>query len=255
MFCFKRKIKNEDSNKDNPLKREYSTLLKKYTSLDYTYESIDQNIQKRLCGEFTNGYDCSMYLTYDSRYAIRFKGDMTATEFDDVFTVLIKDLGNPDFFCDYEGYVWKKDGFYIIYGLYSLNYNYEVPMICVSANDIGRKMAYNRYSAVAQAISNPLIARGLNPQKIHYYKIAFFREFGFGVTFESKDTMVSINYDKNTLEISFVPLRPEGEVKGLELESGKKRQMHGITITNLEKSLNKLLEETKDYHGLNIISA
>ena len=177
---------------------------------------------------------------------------MKAEEFDNVFETLIKDLGEPDLFNEWEGYIWKRRGYVIALGLVSLNYNYEVPMIFVKRRTsiFNSNLDYKKYIEIANSIREPLINRGVNPQIMTYYKIGYFKEFGFSVHVRTLSKFISINYKKSKLSINITPVVRE---LNNEIIKNQDRFNKEIKINNdleLKSKLEELLEETKEYHGL-----
>lgn len=248
---FKRKNTNNDKN--NAIKTAYLELLEKYTSISSSYESMRKDIKKRLAGKFINGFDCSMYSRTENSYEIRFKDDMTAEEFNNVFMLLVKEMGNPEFFGEYEGYIWKKDGYHITYGLVPLNHCYEVPMISVyNISIFERKIPYDKYVTIANAISKPLAERGIDIKKCQCY-IQYFKEFGFVIAIKLTDALLDVHYKKGTLEVGIIPLIPTEKFQAIEYKQAHKKQIFIADISTIEENLDKLLEETKEYHKLNKI--
>lgn len=231
---------------------EYINLLGLYTNIGISKKDITKEVKKGIKGKFNNLYDCVTYLNYSKEYAIRFNDDMKAEEFDDVFETLIKDLGDPDLFNEWEGYIWKRRGYVIALGLVSLNYNYEVPMICVKRRTsiFNSNLDYKKYIEIANSIREPLINRRVNPQRMTYYKIGYFKEFGFSVHIRTLSKFISINYKKSKLSINVTPVVHE---LNNEIIKNQDRFNKEIKVNNdfeLKSKLEELLEETKEYHGL-----
>ena len=134
-------------------------VLVLYTNIDISKKDITKEVKKGIKGKFNNLYDCITYLNYSIEYAIRFNDDMKAEEFDNVFETLIKDLGEPDLFNEWEGYIWKRRGYVIALGLVSLNYNYEVPMICVKRRTsiFNSNLDYKKYIEIANSLKYPIL--------------------------------------------------------------------------------------------------
>ena len=230
----------------------YINLLDLYTNIDFPKKDITKEVKKGIKGKFNNLYDCVTYLNYNKEYAIRFNDDMKAEEFDNVFETLIKDLGEPDFFNEWEGYIWKRRGYVIALGLVSLNYNYEVPMICVkrSASIFNSNLDYKKYIEIANSIREPLINRGVNPQRITYYKIGYFKEFGFSVYIRTLSKFISINYKNTKLSINITPVAHELNNEILKNQDRFNKEIKIVNDLELKSKLEELLEDTKKYHGL-----
>ena len=231
---------------------EYINLLCLYTNIDISKKDITKEVKKVIKGKFNDLYDCVTYLNYSKEYAIRFNDDMKAEEFDNVFETLIKDLGEPNLFNEWEGYIWKRRGYVIALGLVTLNYNYEVPMICVKRRTsiFNSNLDYKKYIEIANSIREPLINRGVNAQRMTYYKIGYFKEFGFSVHIRTISKFISISYKKTKLSINITPVVHE---LNNEIIKNQDRFNKEIKINNdleLKSKLEELLEETKEYHGL-----
>lgn len=246
---FKRKSKVKE---EGGLKNTFLEFVEKYTSIHSTIKTLNRDIKKGRSGVFMNKLACSLFLAHGTHYAIRFKDDMSGGEFQEVFHFLEKELGEPDFFTEYDGYVWKKENYYLTFGLVSLRHSYEVPMICLCRNVslLFEKIAYKRYCAIADVITNALKRWGVDIQKNGFYKISYFQDFGFGDIVPFDDRMVFVNYKETKLSISVMPLKPEGEFKVIENKKTIKKEVGQIAESDIEVALEKLLEETKEYHGL-----
>ena len=231
---------------------EYINLLGLYTNIDISKKDITKEVKKGIKGKFNNSYDCITYLNYSKEYAIRFNDDMKAEEFDNVFETLIKDLGEPDLFNECEGYIWKRRGYVIALGLVSLNYNYEVPMICVKRRTsiFNSNLDYKKYSEIANSIRDSLINRGVNPQRMTYYKIGYFKEFGFSVHIRTLSKFISTNYKKSKLSINITPVVYEFNNEILKNQNRFNKEIKVENDLELKSKLEELLEETKEYHGL-----
>lgn len=246
---FKRKSK---AKKEDDFKNTFLEFVGKYTSIQSTIKTFNSDIKKGCSGLFMNEWACSLFLAPGAHYAIRFKDDMSGGEFQDVFHFLEKELGEPDFFTEYDGYVWKKEKYYLTFGLVALNYNYEVPMICLCRNVsvLFERIAYKRYCLIADAITNALKRWGVDTQKNGFYKINYSQDFGFGDIVQFDDRMVIVHYKGTKLSISVTPLRPVGEFQSMEYKKTMKKEVCQIAESDIEMALEKLLEETKEYHGL-----
>ena len=243
---------NDNYKKNDTVKETYINLLKKYTSISFSDKSIDKDIMKRHSGTFVNKYDCSMFLVSKGVYAIRFKDDMRPKEFHEIFELLKNDWGLPNSFSEYDGYVWNQEGCIIIAGLVSLNHCYEVPMICVreSTNPFYPIIPFSEYCLFADYINKPLIERGINLQENSFYKVNYSKEFGYGNIISLENSMISIAYKNNVLELSIIPLRQEGEFKAIEFKKQHRKEVFITNVSTLDKELDQLFEETKEYHGL-----
>ena len=231
---------------------EYINLLGLYTNIDISKKDITKEVKKGIKGKFNNLYDCITYLNYSKEYAIRFNDDMKAEEFDNVFETLIKDLGEPDLFNEWEGYIWKRRGYVIALGLVSLNYNYEVPMICVKRRTsiFNSNLDYKKYIEIANSIREPLINRGVNPQIMTYYKIGYFKEFGFSVHIRTLSKFISISYKKSKLSINITPVVHELNNEILKNQNRFNKEIKVENDLELKSKLEELLEDTKEYHEL-----
>ncbi len=238
--------------KNTEIKKTYSNLLKKYTSISYAQESIDEGIKKQLSGKFLDELDCAMFSPAKGVYAIRFNDNMSPDEFETVFNLLKTVFGEPTSFCEYEGYIWKRDGCNITLGLIPLNYKYEVPMICVRGMiaPLFSIVSYEKYQAVSNAINKPLNDRGIYPQRDHYFPAFHTSEFGVFVIVGVSAGMLNVNYKKGKLQIAFSGLKPHGEYKMINPENSYKRQLLAVSVAEIEEKLDSLLDETKEYHGL-----
>lgn len=247
-FISKRKLIKEE--KFSNYFQQYINLIEKYTDIKIKNNNVTKEVKKGITGKFNQLYDCVTYLHYSEEYAIRFNDDMKADEFDHVFEVLLNELGEPDLFDEWKGYIWKRKGYYILFGLVSLNYNYEVPMICVKRSIfLTGCIKYKKYNFIATSMSEPLIERGINSQSLTYYKINYFKEFGFSVYARTTTNFIVFNYNKNILSISISPIVHEGNTEIMENHKYYK-EIKSVNELELKLELEELLEETKEYHGL-----
>ena len=255
-FFMKKKVPLEDSTpqdgKNEKIKKTYINLLEKYTTISSTTKSIAFDAKKRMSGKFWDKFDCSMFLVSKGEYAIRFNDDMRPNEFHEIFELLKNDLGLPDSFSEYNGYVWNQDRCIITLGPVILNYAYEVPMICVrrGTNLFYPIIPFSKYNLIADYISKPLIERGINLQDRSFYKISYSKEFGYGNIISMENSMISIHYKNNVLSLSIIPLRQEGEFKAIEYKQQYRKEILAGDVSTLDKKFDQLLEETKEYHGL-----
>ena len=232
---------------------EYLNLIAKYTDINLPKKDITKEVKKGFGGKFNNRYDCITYLNYRNEYAIRFNDDMSADEFNDVFETLLVDLGAPDLFGEWEGYIWRKRGYIITFGLVSLQYHYEVPMICVRHNIsvLNNYIDYTKYTEIANAISKPLIARGVDSQKTSFYKITYFKQFGFSAYIQTANTMVSINYKGHQLSMVISPIvRDESNREVIKNQNRFSVKIDVANDSELMCKFEELLEETQEHHGL-----
>jgi hypothetical protein len=157
----------------------YISFIKKYTDLDYiAKENVSDLVNKNGLAKFIGKYECSLFNQFKN-YALRFKNNMSSDEFVDVFNVLKEHFGNPTYFSEYKGYVWSKDDIIISYGLVSLNYNYEVPLIQFGSKIgfIDHKIDYVEYKKIADIFKNPFSKHKLELN--NYYEIMYTKEFGY----------------------------------------------------------------------------
>lgn len=230
--------------------QEYINLIDRYTDIKFTNNNITKEVKKGIKGKFNRLYDCVTYLHFSKEYAIRFNDDMKADEFEYVFEILLSDLGEPDLFDEWKGYIWKRKGYYILFGLVSLNYNYEIPMICIKRSIfLTGCIKYKKYNFIATSMSEPLIERGINSQSMTYYKINYCKEFGFSAYARTTTNFIVFNYNKNILSISISPIVHEGDTEIMENNKYYK-EIKGINELELKLKLEELLEETKEFHGL-----
>ena len=243
---------NDNQKKNDTVKKTYINLLEKYTSISFAYKSIDIDVRKRHSGTFVNKYDFSMFLVSKGVYAIRFNDDMRPKEFHEIFELLKNDWGLPNSFSEYDGYVWNQEGCIITLGLVSLNHCYEVPMICVRRDlpPFSDIVPFEKYILIADYINKHLIERGINLQENAFYKVNYSKEFGYGNIISLENSMVSIAYKNNVLKLSIIPLRPEGEFKAIEVKQQHRKEILVSNVSTLDKKLDQLLEETREYHGL-----
>jgi len=244
-------LKQKNADEKKTPKKVYSELIKKYTSIPFSYEAINENIKQELSGKFLDRFDCSMYLVPRNVYALRFKDNIGAGDFETIFDSLKADLGEPDFYAEYEGYIWILDGgLCITFGLVSLNYNYEVPMLCVRKRRGLFSAPYEKYRAIAEGINKPLNDRGIFPQREQYFPINYTREFGYFVIATMPSGMLNINFKGAKLELAYSAFKPYGEYKMIDKENSIKKQINKVSVSKIEEALDCLLEETKDHHGL-----
>lgn len=242
-------FRKKDKLVDNSIITNYLNLLMELTSIESSKESLDKDIKKEKSGKLLNKYNCKMFSHIKKQYAIRFNDDMNASEFEDVFTLLIKKFGNPSKFSEYHGYVWDFEEYTLTFGLVSLNHCYEVPMIYVlnKPSLFFKSVAFDEFNRVALSFSNALEKRKINPQKVHFYRICYFNEFGYFVIIQSLKKLVSINYKKSTLSITIND--------GTILDSNDpnkiyKKELKNVSIEKLYDQLEDLLEESESHHQL-----
>ena len=109
------------------------------------------------------------------------------------------------------------------FGLVSLNYNYEVPMLCVRKRCGLFSAPYEKYLAVAKSINKPLNDRGIFPQREQYFPINYTREFGYFVIARMPSGMLNINYKGARLELAYSAFKPYGEYKMIDKENSLKK--------------------------------
>ena len=121
-------FRKKDKLVDNSLITNYLNLLMELTSIESSKESLDKDIKKEKSGKLLNKYNCKMFSHIKKQYAIRFNDDMNVSEFEDVFTLLIKKFGNPSEFSEYHGYVWNFEEYTLTFGYVSAwgNSSFEV---------------------------------------------------------------------------------------------------------------------------------
>ena len=290
LFNFYKKIfstKEKDTISPEELckiKSAFLDIVSKYTSISSTIESIDKNTKNKLAGLFCNKFECYLFYTPKEYYAIRFNDEMPSKEFNQVFDLLKNDMGNPNIFSEYDGYVWTREGYIITLGLVGLNYNYDVPMICVHKNitEFSSTVDYNEYVFVADSINKPLIERKII-KHMSCYPIVFGKSFTdmkcprYATMTMLPNSMVSVDYINKKLELTIIPLvsssevdivnkknkrtkqntvkiqvaYPESEFKVMKTQD--KHTVFALIGDNsmIAEKLNELLEETKDYYETN----
>ena len=176
---FKRKNKSKE---DTGIKNTFLSFVQKYTSIPSQTETIDRDLKECRPGIFINELDCSLFLVFQRDYAIRFKDNMNFKECQKVFSFLKNEFGDPDFFAEYCGYIWEKENYCLLFGLVSLNYNYEVPMIriCRNISIFDRKITYKKYHDITDAISSTLKNWGIDLQEYAFFQLTYTNDFGFG---------------------------------------------------------------------------
>lgn len=248
--------KNENNLKPEGLygiQNAFLDTLCKYTSITSTIESIDDDLNKKLYGSFCDKFECSLFNVTRGCYAIRFKDDMLPEEFHQVFNLLKNDMGDPNIFSEYDGYVWTREGYIITLGLVGLSYKYDVPMICVRPNTtkFSSTIEYKEYAMIADAINKPLIVRGINVQERGFYQIAYSRQFAYSTYIELPKSIIYVHYKERKLELSIVPVMKEGAYKVVKTKNQLRKYVFVRDISMVEEKLNELLEETKDYYEVN----
>ena len=83
-----------------------------------------------------------------------------------------------------------------------------------------------------------------------YYKIGYFKEFGFSVHIRTLSKFISINYKKSKLSINITPVVHELNNEILKNQNRFNKEIKVDTDLELTSKLEELLEETKEYHGL-----
>lgn len=246
---FRRK---DDKKEDIEIKSSFISFIEKYTSIHTSSETLDKDVKKHLSGSFNGKTECSIFMANDIHYAVRFNDDMMPNEFNEVFGFLTKEFGNPDFFSEYHHYVWKKESCYLTFGLMQLNYHYEIPMVCVcrSISDSNGTIPYERYCYVADVISNVLKKWNVDTQNDGFFKINYFKDFGFATMAQSDNLIISIGYKKPELSLSVTPTKPEGNLTMLEHKKSFRKTVGLVSDSNLGKALESLFERTKEQHGL-----
>lgn len=293
LFDFLKKIlspKKKNENTLNPdelyeIQKAFLDILSKYTSISSTIESIDENTNNKLSGLFCDKFECSLFRTYKQAYAIRFNNNMAPEEFNQVFNLLKNNMGNPNIFSEYDGYVWTQDGYVLSLGLVRLNYHYDVPMICVhkNINEFSATVDYEEYAFIADAINRPLIERNIFNHR-SYYPIIFGKSFtdmkhpGYANMVMLPNSIVTVDYRNKKLELTIVPLVSSGEVDVINTKNKRAKQnaaevkekikkaypesefklvknqdrhtVYALISDNsiLEEKLNQFLEETKYYY-------
>ena len=286
IFSSKKKSKNTLCPEElRKIQKSFVDILSKYTSISSTVENIDESMQKKHSGLFDDKFECSLLSTHRGAYAIRFKDDMTPEEFNQVFDLLKNDMGNPDIFSEYDGYVWTREGYIVSLGLVALGYKYEVPMICVY-NDItefSSAVDYKEYAFIADSINKPLIARKIKEDRKSFYPIAFGKSFDdrhhpqYMSIDNLQNAMVYVLYKEKKIELCVIPLVPISELddtnsknRRLKQDAAKLKDLSEAypeselrvsrpqdkhtkfamisDISIIEEKLNQFLEETKDYY-------
>ncbi len=268
------------------IKSAFLDIVRKYTSISSTIERIDKNTKNKLAGLFGNKFECSLFYTPREYYAIRFNDEMPSEEFDQVLDLLKNDMGLPDIFSEYDGYVWNREGYIVTLGLVELNYNYDVPMICVHKNisEFSATVDYKEYVFVADSINKPLVDRKIKTYQSMFYPIGFGRSFtdrehpGYISIDSLPDSTVFVQYKNNKLKLDIVPYVRISELDTVSAKSKHTKQNTGKVkakltetypnvefkamrpqdkftisvmisdISMIEEKLNQLLEETKGYY-------
>lgn len=294
LFDFFKKVFSKNEKNKNVISAEkllniqkvFLEILSKYTSISLTLEDMDKNINRKPSGIFSNKYNCSAFYTPRGCYAIRFNDNMPPEEFHQVFDLLKNDMGDPDIFSEYDGYVWTLDGYIVSLGLVALGYKYEVPMICVY-NDItefSSTVDYKEYAFIADSINKPLIARKIKEDRKSFYPIYFGKSFDYRQhpQYASMDNlqnaMIYVSYKEKKIELCIIPLVRMSELDDVNAKNKRlKRNVANVQknlseaypeaefkvarpqdkfttsamisdISMIEETLNQLLEETKGYY-------
>lgn len=247
IYMFFKKRTNE---KINIIKSTYLNLLNNYTTIKTSLNTLERDVKKETVGVFLDRYECKMFSHIKHHYALRFNDDMSAKEFEDVFNVLIKDFGNPDKFSEYEGYIWYLDGYIMTYGLVALNHCYEVPMIYIfdKLSLVFPKISFEEFNNVAVTFKNSLLKRGIDVQELHFYRIAYFCQYGYCVIIRKHKKMIFIEYKKATLSITI-----NTDNRNLTPNQPNKvfnKEIKNVSISKLEEMLETLLVETEEQHKL-----
>lgn len=226
-------------------------LVNKYTSFDIDTSILKKDISKFASGIFANKFNCSLFYLSSAAYAIRFDDNMKPESFNEVFDIMINDLGKPDYFVEFDGYVWEKEGYYISHGLVALNYNYEVPMICVksSLSPFNEKIKYDKYENVSSAILNNL-QKYVDFEFDGFYKLNYFKNFGYSTMLRFDDRIIEVQLKNLKLSIEVIPLLPHGEYKLMNIKNSYCKKFDLNDFTDINEAMAKLLEQTKEYHKL-----
>ena len=85
-----------------------------------------------------------------------------------------------------------------------------------------------------------------------YYKIEYFKEFGFSVYIyiRTLSKFISISYKKPKLSINITPVVHELNNEILKNQNRFNKEIKVENDLELKSKLEELLEETKEYHGL-----
>ncbi len=287
IFSTKNKSKNALSPEElYGIQKAFVDILSKYTSISSTIENIDENMHKKHSGLFGDKFECSLFYTPRECYAIRFKDDMTPEEFHQVFNLLKNEMGDPNIYAEFDGYVWNREEYILTLGLVALNYKYDVPMICVhkKTTDFSATVDYKEYAFIADSINKPLIARKIKEDRKGFYPIFFGRSFDDRqhsqyVSMDNlQNAMIYVYYKEKMIELSIIPLVRISELDDANTKNKRlKRNVANVQknlseaypdaelkvarpqdkfttfamisdIYMIEEELNRLLEETKDYY-------
>ena len=83
-----------------------------------------------------------------------------------------------------------------------------------------------------------------------YYKIGYFKEFGFSVYIRTLSKFISINYKNTKLSINITPVAHELNNEILKNQDRFNKEIKIVNDLELKSKLEELLEDTKEYHGL-----
>ena len=132
------------------------------------------------------------------RIEIQLPWNLKAVDFKKIFHTLQSAFGDPVWYSEYNGFVWKISEHYLSFGFVEINFKHSVLMIRIQeTNSYKPKIDYSIYRDVVNIFEKT----NLISEETHY--AAWFKSFGFSV-FLSKinQHLYSVNFKNNTLDVT-----------------------------------------------------
>lgn len=236
------------------LEKAYVELVEKYTSIFITQKTPQKAAHAKSEGTFLTGISCSLFLVHKKCFAIRFENNMKNKDFHDVFHLLVKEFGDPKLVAAFRGYVWKREGYVVTFGNIPLNYDNEVPMICVeqTLGIFANSTPYQTYQEMNHAILSPLKSWGIIEHEDDCCPISYVGKEGYRAYFEMDNLSIFITFNKGNLGVYMIPVtRLENGFTRIEHTATRyTKDIRGVGTAEIASHLESILEESKEIHGL-----
>ncbi len=172
--------------------------------LQTDFNEFKRNVPVRKQRSFLFGqYDCTVALVprdgvLPERIEIRLPEDLKVVDFKTIFHTLQTTFGDPVWYSEYNGFVWKINEHYLSFGFVEINFHHSVLMIRIQeTNSYKSKIDYSIYRDVVN------IFEKTNLISEETYYVAWFKSFGFSVLFSKiEHHLYSVSFKNNTLDIT-----------------------------------------------------
>ena len=221
-------------------------IVKKITNYEIEYNDFEAILLKNKSLLFSNLFECFLYKISISKYAIRFNDNMSPDEFNKAYSILVEKFGEPNYVAEFYGYVWKYKGYCISFGFISLNYNYDVPMICIFKR-IGlltKKVKYSRYSLIKNSIRKLIEEKfKINVDAGEYMLVHVTATFGFSTLLRVNNHDLFIMYKRKRIMISYIPIVREDNLEIVKSNNSIRKEIKNVSDINFKNKLEDLISK------------